>query len=181
MNKIELGYKFKGVECVRLQTGRYMCVIAPKMGCSVLRLRDEKNGVEVFRYREDCTADRINEAREIWGLPTLYLPNRFDNGVLRTSDELYRLPINETLFGNYIHGWVHKREHEVECYSTEDGKCVLVTSYTFDKNDEMYEYFLSLCRERFSNVECGIFGADMKVALTNDGPFTIILDSNEIM
>lgn len=141
LNKIELGYKFKGVECVRLQTGRYMCVIAPKMGCSVLRLRDEKNGVEVFRYREDCTADRINEAREIWGLPTLYLPNRFDNGVLRTSDELYRLPINETLFGNYIHGWVHKREHEVECYSTEDGKCVLVTSYTFDKNDEMYEYF----------------------------------------
>ncbi len=45
--------------------------------------------------------------------------------------------------------------------------------------NDLYEYVISLCKERFKKTECGIFGADMKVALLNDGPFTIVLDSKE--
>ncbi len=44
---------------------------------------------------------------------------------------------------------------------------------------EMYEYIVEKCREQF-HVETGEFGADMKVSLLNDGPFTIILDSAEL-
>ena len=43
--------------------------------------------------------------------------------------------------------------------------------------EEMYEYIIAACRRREQEVQTGIFGADMKVELTNDGPFTIILDS----
>lgn len=39
----------------------------------------------------------------------------------------------------------------------------------------MYEKFISVCREQVPVVEHGEFGADMKVELLNDGPFTIIL------
>lgn len=46
--------------------------------------------------------------------------------------------------------------------------------------NELYEYVLTRCRELFKNTQCGVFGADMKVSLVNDGPFTIVLDSNEI-
>ncbi len=49
-----------------------------------------------------------------------------------------------------------------------------------DMANELYEYVLSRCRELFKNTQCGVFGADMKVSLINDGPFTIVLDSNEI-
>ncbi len=49
-----------------------------------------------------------------------------------------------------------------------------------DFANEMYEYFISLMKERRENVQCGIFGADMKVSLINDGPFTILLDSDEL-
>ena len=45
---------------------------------------------------------------------------------------------------------------------------------------EIYEYFLEKCKELFKNVQNGIFGADMKVSLVNDGPFTLILDSKEL-
>ena len=41
----------------------------------------------------------------------------------------------------------------------------------------LYEYFVSLMKEQLSRVECGIFGADMKVSLINDGPVTIVMDS----
>lgn len=40
----------------------------------------------------------------------------------------------------------------------------------------LYEYFAELCRREIPIVETGIFGADMRVELVNDGPFTIILE-----
>ncbi len=50
-----------------------------------------------------------------------------------------------------------------------------------DMANEMYEYIISECKKSVPNVQTGSFGADMKVSLLNDGPFTIILDSDEIM
>ncbi len=44
------------------------------------------------------------------------------------------------------------------------------------KAKELYEYLIERAKEQVSVVEQGIFGADMKVSLVNDGPFTIILD-----
>ena len=46
--------------------------------------------------------------------------------------------------------------------------------------NKLYEYIVSRCKDEVDIVEKGIFGADMKVSLLNDGPFTILLDSNEI-
>lgn len=43
----------------------------------------------------------------------------------------------------------------------------------------LYEKYIELCKEHISVVETGEFGADMKVSLENDGPFTIVLDSND--
>ena len=45
--------------------------------------------------------------------------------------------------------------------------------------EELYDYFLRRCREVIGNAESGIFGAEMKVSLENDGPFTIVWDSKE--
>lgn len=46
--------------------------------------------------------------------------------------------------------------------------------------NELYEYIVSECQKQISDVQTGIFGADMKVELLNDGPFTIILDSKDL-
>ena len=48
------------------------------------------------------------------------------------------------------------------------------------KAEEMYEEFIRVCKEKVPKVEQGIFGADMKVKLQNEGPFTIVLDSKEL-
>lgn len=50
-----------------------------------------------------------------------------------------------------------------------------------DEANALYEYIIEKCKERVNVVERGEFGADMKVSLLNDGPFTILLDSAEIM
>lgn len=79
-----------------------------------------------------------------------------------------------------------------------DGSLLLVSQFTLYANckkgnrpsfieagepkmaEEMYEYIIEKCRESVPVVERGQFGADMKVSLTNDGPFTIILDSEKL-
>ena len=78
------------------------------------------------------------------------------------------------------------------------GKLLLVSQFTLYANckkgfrpsfldagdpthaEALYDYIVEECRKREFDVETGSFGADMKVSLVNDGPFTIVLDSREL-
>ena len=55
------------------------------------------------------------------------------------------------------------------------GQLLLVSQFTLYANCR-YEYMIEKAKEQVPVVETGIFGADMKVSLINDGPFTILLD-----
>ncbi len=79
-----------------------------------------------------------------------------------------------------------------------DGELLLVSQFTLyadchkgnrpsfikagspDLANELYEYIISECKKQVPKVEKGEFGADMKVSLINDGPFTIVLDSEDL-
>ena len=45
-----------------------------------------------------------------------------------------------------------------------------------DEAERLYNYFTDYCRSKGKRVETGIFGAEMKVSLVNDGPFTVVLE-----
>lgn len=49
-----------------------------------------------------------------------------------------------------------------------------------DMANDMYEYIIAECKKSVPVVERGSFGAEMKISLVNDGPFTIVLDSEQI-
>lgn len=49
-----------------------------------------------------------------------------------------------------------------------------------EKANRLYEYFMNRCATHVQTVQHGQFGADMKVELLNDGPFTLMLDSRDL-
>ncbi len=51
---------------------------------------------------------------------------------------------------------------------------------TPERAEALYDYFINKCKDQIAIVEHGVFGADMKVRLINDGPFTILYDSEEL-
>ena len=59
---------------------------------------------------------------------------------------------------------------------TQGNRPSFVNAANPDKANELYEYFCNECQRYGIKVEKGIFGADMKVKLINDGPVTIVLE-----
>lgn len=49
-----------------------------------------------------------------------------------------------------------------------------------DQARNLYEWFVERARQDVAQVKTGQFAADMKVSLTNDGPFTIVLDTDQL-
>lgn len=79
-----------------------------------------------------------------------------------------------------------------------DGNLLLISQFTLYANckkgnrpsfieagnpelaNSLYEYIIEECKKEIPIVQTGIFGADMKISLINDGPFTIVLDSEQL-
>lgn len=49
-----------------------------------------------------------------------------------------------------------------------------------EEANRLYELFLAKCRAVIPQVECGVFGAHMQVELVNNGPFTVMLDTDDL-
>ena len=112
---------------------------------------------------------------------------------------------NETIADNMVDKMIKLRIFEDENGKTNlslndvGGELLLISQFTLyanckkgnrpsfidagapDEANALYEYIIERCKERVNVVERGEFGADMKVSLLNDGPFTIVPDSSEIM
>jgi len=156
-----------GMPCVRMDAGGYTALIAPELGSNVIRLHDETNGIEFFRFSDSNTYQQLLAAAEVWGLPTLYLPNRFSDGVLRTSDATYQLPVNEAApYNNHIHGFLHKRAHTVVAHDA-DANCAWVkTAYEYDEKDPFFQYLPIRFRAEFT-FTLSACGLEYQFTLTN--------------
>ena len=117
-------------------------------------------------------------------------------GVCETDDEAIADKMVKKLIGLRIfedeNGKTNLDLHSV------DGQLLLISQFTLyanckkgnrpsfveaakpDKANALYEYIISECKKQVEVVERGEFGADMKVELLNDGPFTIVLDSDAL-
>ena len=141
MKNITQLMNWNGTPCVKMNAGGYEALVAYEIGCNVIRLRCNAKGMEFFRWNPDNTPETIKQSAEVWGLPTLYLPNRFADGKLKTSDAVYQLPVNEKApYNNHIHGFLHKRTFEIVEHNADSNCAWEKARYVYDENDEFFEF-----------------------------------------
>ena len=126
---------------------------------------------EAWRYKSCERKNRYDtraEADKLWGKLRGLRINEDENGktnlALADVDGEVLVVSQFTLFADCRHG---RRPSFTDAGAP-------------DVANELYEYFLTLVREDVEHVAHGIFGADMKVDLVNDGPFTIVLDTDAL-
>lgn len=114
-----------------------------------------------------------------------------DNDTKETADKMVRKMIGLRIFEDE-NGKTNLSLSDV------DGSLLLISQFTLYANckkgnrpsfieagapdlaNSLYEYIIEQCRKSVPIVETGSFGAEMKVSLVNDGPFTIVLDSEQL-
>lgn len=130
-----------GAPVIEMKAGGYLAIIAPTVGSNIMRLRDCNKHIEILRYHKEHPMRKLVSNPETYGLPTLYIPNRLNHGVLKVSDATYQFPVNESRFQNYLHGFLHKRNHSVIEASTDGDKAIVKTQYIYDEKDLYFEYY----------------------------------------
>ena len=111
----------------------------------------------------DCEADAMKLAKKISGLRIFTDENDKMNLALKDINGELLIISQFTLYADCSHG----------------NRPSFIGAAKPEQANELYEYFCDKCTDGGFNVEKGIFGAEMKVSLLNDGPVTIIIDSNE--
>jgi aldose 1-epimerase len=138
MKNISREIKYQGVPVIEMKAGGYEAMIAPTIGSNLFRLRDNKNKMEILRFHKDSAMKKLAASPAVYGIPSLYLPNRLEHGVLRVSDATYQLPVNEGRFQNQLHGFLHTRAYTVVETAVEGEKAIAKTRYIYDENDEFF-------------------------------------------
>lgn len=111
--------------------------------------------------RGDCEEDARLLATKICNLRIFTDENDKMNLSLKTIDGEALVISQFTLMANYKHG----------------NRPDFLESAPPDEANRLYEYFVSLMSNELKHVGKGIFGAHMEVGLVNDGPVTIVMDS----
>lgn len=156
---------YKGEDCIQLISGDYRAVIAPFNGSNVMKMENTAMGIDIFRNDPSLSPTELKAAAEIYGMPTLYLPNRLAGGVLRVSDATYHFPCNDPL-GNHIHGFLHLRRHEIKEVTTDGDKAIGKTTYTYDEKDEFFSTYPVSFRADYT-FTISPDGLDYEFTLTN--------------
>lgn len=144
----------------------------------------------IQRVKEACVRVDSETIGEI-GKGYLVLVGVSDSDTEQTADKMIRKMIGLRIFED-DNGKTNRSLADV------GGSLLLVSQFTLyanckkgnrpsfieagdpEKANAIYEYVIRECKKSVPDVQTGSFGAEMEVSLTNDGPFTILLDSEKL-
>ncbi len=132
---------FNGEKAIWLQAGQYEAALLPQIGGNLIAFRDLDKGYTFLHEPTKEEMEAFKEKPYVHGIPVLYPPNRFEDGIFRWKGQTYQFPINEPATGNHLHGFVYDIPWNVDDYGVNRTESFVQVSVTIDESHPVYTYF----------------------------------------
>ncbi len=131
---------FQGEPAVFLQAGKYEATMIPGVGGNLISFRDTESGYRFLREPAEGEMEDFKSNPGIYGIPVLFPPNRYEDGLFPWKGEVYRFPVNEDATGNHLHGFLHTAEWQVEDFGQTKQESYVTVSAIVDEQHAAYQY-----------------------------------------
>lgn len=131
---------YQGEAAVWLQAGDYEAVLLPQIGANLIAFRDIARNYQILREPTVDEMDAFKASPSIHGIPVLFPPNRYEDGLMKWNGKTLQFPINETDRNNHLHGFVHTAAWTVEEFGTTAREAFVTAVLTVDEQHPIYTY-----------------------------------------
>lgn len=159
---------FQGEPAVFLQAGKYEAVLIPGVGGNLIAFRDTENGYRFLREPAEGGIEDFKANPGIYGIPVLFPPNRYEDGVFPWKGEEYRFPVNEPATGNHLHGFLHTAPWQVEEFGNTEQESYVTVKITVNEQHDSYKYLPFRYTVRLT-YKLGENGLSQHLFVRNDG------------
>jgi len=159
---------YEGEKAIWLKAGSYEAALLPKYGGNLTAFRDAARGYRFLHEPGAEEMERFKARPTVWGIPVLFPPNRYEDGLFPWNGNVYRLPVNEEKTGNHLHGFFLNEEWKVDGFGETGRESYAVIAQRVDKSHPLYKTFPHefTLKIRYSLSEDGLA---MEVGVRNDG------------
>lgn len=159
---------YQGEKAVWLKSGRYEAVLLPEIGGNLIAFRDIESGYRFLREPAEDEMESFKSNPGVHGIPVLFPPNRYEDGLFPWKGEVYRFPVNEASTGNHLHGFLHTTPWQVEDFGHTPLESYVTVKVTVDEQHDVYRYlpFKFTVRLKYSLAGDGL---SQQLFVRNDG------------
>ena len=131
---------YAGESAILLQNGDYEAILLPKRGGNLVAFRDVKRGYRFLREPEQ-EMDQFEKSPIRFGIPVLFPPNRYRDGVFTVAGRTYHLPVNEESTHNHLHGFFSRLAWPVVASGDNAEGAFVEIRHDVDENHPVYEHW----------------------------------------
>jgi len=159
---------FHGERAVWLSCGRYEAAVLPEIGANLIAFRDTDRQYRFLREPEPDEMEVFKQKPYVHGIPVLFPPNRYEDGLFPWQSQVYRFPVNEPETGNHLHGFLHDIPWKAESWGSDDYCSRVTLILNVGPDHPVYAFFphTFTFRLQYSLSEDGL---QQHVMVRNDG------------
>ncbi|MFB5188814.1 aldose 1-epimerase [Alicyclobacillus fastidiosus] len=132
---------YHGEKAVCFEYGPFQAVVLPEIGANLISFRDVERGLSFLREPTVDEMPEFTSSPTKHGIPVLFPPNRFEDGVFSIGEYTYQLPINEPSRNNHLHGFLHSVAWDVTATGRGEHDAFAVFTLVVDEEHPVYKAF----------------------------------------
>lgn len=159
---------YQGEKAIWLRYGRYEAAILPEIGGNLIAFHDKERNYSFLHEPDQSEMESFKASPNVYGIPLLFPPNRFEDGLFPWNGKVHKLSINEPDRHNHLHGYVSDQPWTVLNYGSNDQESYVTVQIQVDEQHPVYQEW-PFCFTLTMRYTLSSNGLSQLLSLRNDG------------